>query len=262
MNRLKMSIVFLVSFLAYYGGADDHASSYAGMDLSARVGLQYEVCQLREGKTLADANALTEQAGREFERLGMDLGIIMLNPMFDHGDANNLSADYVIMVFGSIPAFGSGWDLWGQSKNAQKVMSLRAEIGDCHFKFNHAVMKHADVAAMERSTDRLYEINWCTAKPGITPQQMKAKHDTWLNSNKSNFSSIAWSIIFPRLGQANAPGQYAHMFVYNSAAALMANQEWLANGGGWAGVQDYYNSYADCSGPSVWTGNIAYRPSN
>ena len=82
MNRLKMSIVFLVSFLAYYGGADDHASSYAGMDLSARVGLQYEVCQLREGKTLADANALTEQAGREFERLGMDLGIIMLNPMF------------------------------------------------------------------------------------------------------------------------------------------------------------------------------------
>ena len=70
MNRLKMSIVFLVSFFAYYGGADDHASSYAGMDLSARVGLQYEVCQLREGKTLADANALTEQAGKEFERLG------------------------------------------------------------------------------------------------------------------------------------------------------------------------------------------------
>ena len=117
MNRLKMSIVVLVSFLAYYGGADNHASSYAGMDLGDRVGLQYEVCQLREGKTLADANALTEQAGREFERLGMDLGIIMLNPMFDHGDANNLSADYVIMVFGSIPAFGSGWDLWGQSKN-------------------------------------------------------------------------------------------------------------------------------------------------
>lgn len=262
MNCLKMFIVFLVSSYAYFGYADNHEGSYAGMDLSARVGLQYEVCELREGKTLSDASALTDLAASEFERLGMDLGIIMLNPMFDHGSATNASADYVIMVFGSIPAFGSGWDLWGQSKNAQNVMDLRAETGDCHFKFNHAVMKHADVAAMERSTDRLYEINWCSAKQGITPQQMKSKHDSWLDANKSSFHSIAWSIIFPRLGQANAPGQYAHMFVYDSATALMANQDWLANGGGWAGVQDYYNSYADCSGSSVWSGKIAYRPSN
>ena len=31
-------------------------------------------------------------------------------------------------------------------------------------------------------------------------------------------------------------------------------------GGGLACTQDYYNSYADCEGPSVWDGTLAQRP--
>ena len=71
---------------------------------------------------------------------------------------------------------------------------------------------------------------------------------------------IGWAVILPRLGQAARKGSYMHFVIYDSIGALMKNQNWMANGGGLAGTQDYYNSYADCEGPSVWDGTLAQRP--
>jgi hypothetical protein len=35
-------------------------------------------------------------------------------------------------------------------------------------------------------------------------------------------------------------------------AKLMANENWIANGGGAAAVSDYLSSYASCDGEDTW----------
>jgi hypothetical protein len=117
-----------------------------------------------------------------------------------------------------------------------------------------------NVPTLEKNPRRVIQTEWCTPKPGVTSAQLKAKHDSWLATNKENLNMIGWAIILPRLGQAARKGSYMHFVIYDSIGALMKNQNWMANGGGLAGTQDYYNSYADCEGPSVWDGTLAQRP--
>ena len=40
----------------------------------------------------------------------------------DHADATHKTADYITMVYGSIPAMGEAWDKWEKSEKAAKVM--------------------------------------------------------------------------------------------------------------------------------------------
>ena len=253
--------LFVALLLSQTLRADDHGTDYDGIDLTVLGGMQYELCQLRSGKTLEDADKQVKSAAKEFARLKLGLGIINFTPVFDHADANNKTADYITMVYGSIPAFAEGWDRWEQSSQAAKVMKTRSEVGDCHFKFNHVLYKHMNVPALEKTDRRVVQTEWCTPKPGVTSDQLKAKHDSWLTASKDKLNSIGWAIIIPKLGQANSAGSFMHFFIFDSLGALMRDQEWQANGGGAAGIQDYYNSYADCSGPSVWSGSLAQRPS-
>lgn len=240
--------------------AENHDNEYDGINLSELGGMQYEVCQLRPGKTLEDADRQVKSAAAEFDRLKLKLGIINFTPFFDHADANTTTADYITMVYGSLPAFAEGWGKWEQSSRAAKVMKTRTEVGDCHFKFNHVMYKYMNVPVLENTPRRVIQTEWCTPKPGVTGDQLKAKHDSWLTNNKENLDMIGWAIILPRLGQASRKGSYMHFVIYDSVSALMENQNWIANEGGFAGNQDYYNSYADCEGPSVWDGTLAQRP--
>tara|TARA_B100001029_G_C14902273_1_gene361600 strand:- start:364 stop:696 length:333 start_codon:yes stop_codon:yes gene_type:complete len=98
------SIALLVALLLSQTlRADDHGTNYDGIDLTVLGGMQYEVCQLRSGKTLEDADKQVKSAAKEFARLKLGLGIINFTPVFDHADANNETADYITMVYGSIP---------------------------------------------------------------------------------------------------------------------------------------------------------------
>ena len=240
--------------------AGHHENEYDGINLSELGGIQYEVCQLRPGKTLEDADKQVKSAGAEFDRLKLKLGIINFTPFYDHADSETTTADYITMVYGSLPSFAEGWDKWEQSDRAAKVMKSRTEVGDCHFKFNHVVYKYMDVPTLEKNPRRVIQTEWCTPKPGVTGTQLKAKHDSWLATNRENLNMIGWAIFLPRLGQASRKGSYMHFVIYDSISSLMKNQDWMANGGGSAATQDYYNSYADCEGPSVWDGTLAQRP--
>ncbi len=259
MHHLYLSIITIVLLMAQPASAAHH-EEYDGINLSVRGGMQYEVCQLRPGKTLEDADKQVKSAAAEFAQLKLELGIINFTPFYDHADSNMQTADYITMVYGSIPAFADGWDQWEKSSRAAKVMKTRTEVGDCHFKFNHVLYKYMDVPALENNARRVIQTEWCTPKPGVTTAQLKAKHDSWLAASKENLNTIGWAIILPKLGQSSRKDSYMHFFIYDSISSLMKDQEWMANGGGSAGTQDYYNSYADCDGPAVWTGTLAQRP--
>lgn len=244
----------------FCGAAWAADEEYDGIVLSELGGMQYEVCKLKPGKTLTDADEQTNFAASEFKRLELGLGIVNFTPFYDHATPSNETADYITMVYGSIPAFADGWTKWEKSERAAKVMESRSEVGNCHFKFNHVLYKYMDVPALEASPRRVIQTEWCRAKPGVTSEQLRAKHDSWLASNQDDLSMIGWAIILPQLGQASRKGSFMHFVIYDSIAGLMQNQNWLANGGGGASTQDYYNSYADCEGPSVWDGTLAQRP--
>ncbi|MFZ8973679.1 MAG: hypothetical protein ACO2ZD_06250 [Pseudomonadales bacterium] len=48
------------------------------------------------------------------------------------------------------------------------------------------------------------------------------------------------------------------MVSYANAQQLMANENWIANGGGRA-LSDYYSAYANCDGESVWQASYLYK---
>ena len=118
------------------------------------------------------------------------------------------------------------------------------------------------VDEMLSTDERVITLNWCTPKPGVSYQQLKAKHDSWLAANKDGFQAAAWSVIVPRQGAGNAQGRFAHMNVFTSLNQMFANEEWIANGGGRDGISDYYSSYADCDGDSSYTAEYIYKAPN
>ena len=56
--------------------ADDHETNYDGIDLTVLGGMQYELCQLRSGKTLEDADKLVKSAAKEFASRGITVNAV------------------------------------------------------------------------------------------------------------------------------------------------------------------------------------------
>ena len=254
----KLSILSLILTAALAAHAAD--GEYDGIPLEPLAGMQYEICQLNSGKTLEDVDRQTNLAAAAFESVGLDLGIITFTPLYDHADINNKTADYITMVYGTIPAFGEGWDKWEKSEEAAEVMRGRAEVGTCHFKFNHIDYRFMDVPALDATDRRVVQTEWCSRRPGISKAELDSQHRSWLEGAGNRTDFIGWAIIHPRLGQANAPGEFFHFFIYDSIGSLMADEEWIANGGGMEGVEDYYTNFVECNGPSVWSGSLAQTP--
>ena len=118
-----------------------------------------------------------------------------------------------------------------------------------------------DVNALNEDDDRVVTWNWCTRKEGVSADQLMAKHQSYAASIEDDEPAIGWAILVPRLGAANAPGQFAHIMVYRDFEGLMKAQQNLSDGG-WRDRQDYYASYANCNGESVRTETIMRRPSS
>ena len=255
-SRLMVSAVLL----AVTSSVHSAEGEYDGIPLGPLAGMQYELCQLNPGKTLDDADRQTNRAAAVFDSLDLDLGIITFTPLYDHADVNNKTADYITMVYGTIPAFGEGWDKWEKSDEAAEVMRGRDEVGTCHFKFNHIDYRYMNVSALDATDRRVIQTEWCSRRPGISKAELDAQHKSWLTSTGNETNFIGWAIIHPRLGQSNAPGEFFHFFIYDSIGSLMQDEEWIANGGGMEGAEDYYSNYVECSGPSVWSGSLAQTP--
>ena len=95
-------------------------------DPDLHFNLQKPAKGLKPGKTLEDADEQTNFAASEFKRLELGLGIVNFTPFYDHATSSNETADYITMVYGSIPAFADGWTKWEKPERAAKVMESRS----------------------------------------------------------------------------------------------------------------------------------------
>ena len=112
---------------------------------------------------------------------------------------------------------------------------------------------------MRTDNNRVVTWNWCTRKEGVSWDQLNAKHRSAAASTDYDPTSIGWAAFYPHLGGANAPGEFAHVVIYPNVEALMERGARYAQGG-WRALDDYYTSYADCSGESARLETVMYRP--
>ena len=125
--------------------AEDHERSYNGLDLSQQLGIQFEVCTLKEGKSVEDLAKVDARIVKAFDSLGIELSFLRLTPLYSHATPGQASADYIDMVVGSITEFGSGWDKWSDYSDGEKILSDVADIADCDYKFLRGINKHMNV---------------------------------------------------------------------------------------------------------------------
>ena len=242
--------------------ADDHGENYRGMNLNKNFGVQFEICELREGKTMADVNKVNRSIEKVLTSIDSKGSILRLTPFYSHGTPATPAADFLDLFVAPIEEIGRTWTDFLSTSEGPKAYSNFQSAAKCHNKLAYGTPKMTKVDEMISSDERVITLNWCTPKAGVSYQQLKAKHESWLQANKDSFQAAAWSVIVPRQGAGNAQGRFAHMNVFTSLNQMFANEEWIANGGGRDGISDYYSSYADCDGDSSYTAEYIYKALN
>ena len=254
MMKVTLFVLLAIFGLSGTAAADDHGTTWRGVNLAQNFGVQFEVCALNPGKTMADVARLDNRVKAAWANMNIDdLQLLRLAPMYTGTLPSQPQTDYINLVMGDISALGAGWDAWMASKEGPKILSDVQKIADCRFKFGRGINKMIDTKALDSTDNRIMTFNWCEPKDGVSYEQIKAKHDSWLADNGESFTAAAWNVIDPRQGAGTRQGMFMHMVSYTSVSQLMANENWIANGGGWRGIQDYLTSYAQCEGESAWT---------
>ena len=88
-----------------------------------------------------------------------------------------------------------------------------------------------------------------------------ARHRTYRDGLTDDAAMQWWGIGYPSAGarKGQFPGEFYHWNTYADMKAYAKAQNNLANNEGWRGRQDYYDSYADCSGELLMTHKIVKR---
>ena len=259
MKNILISALLLIGLSANLAAADDNEKVWRGVNLADNFGVQFEVCELNKGKTIADVARLNARVKAAWSKLGIELSFLRLTPMFTHSMPGDAKVDYIDLVMGGIDKFGPAWDAWMASSEGPKIMADQAKVADCRLKYGRGINKMVDITALDSTDNRVMTMNWCAPKAGVSYSQIKAKHDSWLAESGDSFTAAAWNIVDPRQGAGARQGHFMHMVSFTSVSALMENENWIANGGGWVGIQDYLTSYAECEGESAWVADYVIK---
>jgi len=260
MIKLGLILVSLLFASTSYG--KHHEETYRGMDLSKNFGIQFEVCTLRDGKSMASVDRINSKIASVMTEINAKGSVLRMKPFYAHGSTSNPSPDFIDLIVGPMDEIGAIWTDFLASDGGPKVYGEFQNAAKCHNKLAYGVPKLTKVDEMMSTDERVITLNWCTPKEGVSMAQLRAKHASWLAANQDGFKAASWSVLVPRQGAGTAQGRYAHMNVFTSLKQMFANEEWIANGGGNAGLSDYYSSYADCDGDSSYTAEYIYKPSN
>ena len=250
--------IVLIAF-SFSALADNHENSWRGVDLDQQFGIQFEVCSLLPGKSMTDMAKLDGDVRIQFDENTQGLSLMRLTPLFSPGMPGNSQVDFIDVTLGPITDFGSSWDKWMSSEDAQRLMSKIDDVAECTFKFARAKNRVAKTDALDATDSRLVSMEWCSKRENIQWSQIIEQHDEWEASYGESGPAMAWNVVIPRLGSGDRRGQFMHMVSYENATQLMANEEWIANGGGAAALGNYYDAFANCDGESVWSAEYIYR---
>ena len=184
-------------------------------------------------------------------------------PLFtNNGPSNPPQYDFIERWVSSYKETGKGWKKLLDDPEGQKIMADWSEVGTCYRKLSSGYALHLDAEAMSNDDNRIVMWNWCGRKDGILWDNISQHHQNLANDLSGEIPYIAWLLYYPQIGSVDAPGEFAHVFVYPDMDSLMAERDRFNNKEGWRIQDNYYSTYADCQGDSVMTEEVIYQPNN
>jgi hypothetical protein len=248
-------IPLLISSLA---SADAHETQSIS-DLETPQAIQIQLCNLNEGKTLAQYDKLNSDYFSWSKKNNVSTNFIRHTPLFTHSNASNPGYDYIEYLIGPHEVLAENWDKWMNTKEGQKLNARWQDIATCHVKLGTLYMRWVNEEANAADDNRIVTMDWCTRKDTVSWDQLTAKHDQIEASYPEGVQNIVWAMMFPQIGSADAPGDFAHVNVYPDMQAFMKRHKWLSHDSGWKLRDDYTSSYADCRGDEAFVEDVLYR---
>ena len=250
--RLCSLIVILISLHAQ---ADHHVDpGIPSMSNGTIEAHQATLCKLNSGKTLKDAENLIPAIRKLHKEIDYDPFFGILTPLFvsPQGDV-----DFIFMDFAPFTELSGAWDKFLVSDSGKKVQASIDKVATCGrvmHRYYHQYSKFSE------DNQRIFSVNWCTKKPGVTMENLMAKHRSFLNPVNPHI--LHWGIAAPAWGNrdGDTPGEFAHFMGYPDMEAAFADQSDIAQDRGWEQRRDYFTSYANCSGENLWQFNIVNMP--
>ena len=136
-------IPLLISSLAF---ADAHeAQSISGLETPQAI--QIQLCNLNEGKTLAQYDKLNSDYFSWSEKNNVSTNFIRHTPLFTHSNASNPGYDYIEYLIGPHEVLAENWDKWMNTKEGQKLNARWQDIATCHVKLGTLYMRWVDEEA-------------------------------------------------------------------------------------------------------------------
>jgi len=254
MNYVVLILLASLSLLSF---ADNHNESAA----NKLFAVETQLCSLNDGKTMKQYRAVMDRYYRFADKHQFDIVGVRQTPLFTNsGPSNPATHDFNERWASTFKESGSNWELLINDPEGQKIMSDWTEVATCYGKMSSGYALYVDAEAMNKDDNRIVTWNWCTRKDDISWDNINQQHRNIAAEIEGKVPNIAWLLYFPQIGSSDAPGEFAHAFVYPDMNAFMAEREWFNNQEGWRIQDDYYNTYADCRGDSAMFEEVIYRP--
>ena len=146
---------FVFSFDVY---SDDHYEELPNVS-----NVQVNVCKLKEGVSLKEYNAVTEDYIKWSKKNNVETFYVRHFPLFSHGTTGNpLTYDFLEILGSTHETSGEAWDLWLDSKEGQKLNAEWQAVADCYPKMGTGVTLWSNEDALAKADERVATWNWCT----------------------------------------------------------------------------------------------------
>ena len=257
---MKYSLSVLSLLFAPLVFADAHERQYAGMNLAQANVAQMQLCSLKPRKSMADYDKVMNAYIQWSKDNDAQVYVMRLTPLFaSPPPGENMQFEWIDLLISSFEKSGDGWNKWLSTDSGQRLNAQWNASADCRVSMNPIFNQFIDTDALSSDT-RIMTFNWCTVNDGVTTDALMARHDSMVENRAEDAPVKAWNIIIPGLGNRNPPGDFAHLLSFNDANGLMAFQNGIANEGGWRQRQEYFRSFATCSGENAYQGRVLNRP--
>ena len=236
--------------------ADDHGDS-----LPSGFNVQLQLCKLNDGATLSQYNKMNADYIKWSKKNDVEVTFIRQTPLFSHDDFIQSSGyDFLEILASPFALSGKAWDKWLSTKEGQKLNKEWNNLATCHVKMGGGRMLWGDEEALNSDSERYVTWNWCSINDGVQVEEVIKEHARLVELVKENPQGmIGWFGLVPRLGGANAPGDFAHIAVFPDLESAMKRQESLSEGG-WIGYRDYQRDFATCRGEQLLSEQVIHRP--
>ena len=257
-NKMKKLISAILGVLAFgIVHADDHESNWL-VEIGQGVSQTSHLCSFKGKATMADVDKLDSRINKWHENNGTKITRSRLEPLFVGN--SSVPFDFVAVDWMTWETFGDAWDKFLASSEGQSIFAASNKILDCS-RVTGTVYPVYRNDANATDDQGVVTINWCTKKEGVSEDALLSRHRSYRDTLTSESPVQWWGIGYPSTGarKGQFPGEFFHWNSYADMKGFAQSENNFANNEGWKGRQDYYNSYADCSGQVLMTHTILKR---